>query len=181
MRICSVKDCNLKHNSKGYCPKHYQRWRAHGSPLVKSKVGRPQGHKLSQESKDKMSRTKLGHGYNHSLATREKIAAGLKRYYKKKNSLSKELMTIYGDVAARWIINHQEKIDAITDVNTLSRLRSLRYTEYPASPVIEQIAINETTPEDLLIAKETAIEEERQLEELLLKLIMEGEQYECEI
>jgi len=31
MKGCKVKDCDIKHHSKGFCSKHYQRFKAHGS------------------------------------------------------------------------------------------------------------------------------------------------------
>lgn len=36
-RICSVVDCKTqigRHGAKGYCPKHYKRYKAHGSPHI---------------------------------------------------------------------------------------------------------------------------------------------------
>lgn len=35
-KICSVKDCDRKHSSKGYCDKHYRRWRKAGSPELQA-------------------------------------------------------------------------------------------------------------------------------------------------
>lgn len=35
MRYCSVDGCNNKHNSKGYCSKHYYRFKVHGDPNKK--------------------------------------------------------------------------------------------------------------------------------------------------
>lgn len=32
-RICSVAGCDKPHDSKGFCSKHYERWRKHGDPL----------------------------------------------------------------------------------------------------------------------------------------------------
>lgn len=34
MRRCSISDCDKRHKARGWCDKHYARWRAHGSPLV---------------------------------------------------------------------------------------------------------------------------------------------------
>ena len=33
MRICKEKDCKNKHLARGWCNKHYRRWRTHGDPL----------------------------------------------------------------------------------------------------------------------------------------------------
>lgn len=33
MTECSVTDCNRTQDAKGFCPKHYRRWRKHGDPL----------------------------------------------------------------------------------------------------------------------------------------------------
>lgn len=32
MRYCSVDGCSQKHAAKGYCRKHYERWKKHGDP-----------------------------------------------------------------------------------------------------------------------------------------------------
>jgi len=32
-RTCSIPDCNAPHLARGYCIKHYQRWKKHGDPL----------------------------------------------------------------------------------------------------------------------------------------------------
>lgn len=31
---CSIPDCNNRHLARGWCQKHYTRWRKHGDPLV---------------------------------------------------------------------------------------------------------------------------------------------------
>ncbi len=33
MKICSINGCNKKHNSRGFCKMHYQRFLTHGDPL----------------------------------------------------------------------------------------------------------------------------------------------------
>lgn len=33
MRLCDLDDCGSKHFCKGYCQKHYTRWRKYGDPL----------------------------------------------------------------------------------------------------------------------------------------------------
>jgi 5-methylcytosine-specific restriction endonuclease McrA len=32
--MCSVESCEKPHSAKGFCPKHYQRWKRHGDPTV---------------------------------------------------------------------------------------------------------------------------------------------------
>ena len=41
VRICSVDSCNNKNYGKGYCKKHYGRWKRHGNPDVILKKGKP--------------------------------------------------------------------------------------------------------------------------------------------
>ena len=37
-RICSVDDCDTAHFGKGFCQKHYKRWRKHGDPQMGAAV-----------------------------------------------------------------------------------------------------------------------------------------------
>lgn len=39
MRTCSIEDCPYPHEARGFCKKHYRRWRVHGDPLVVGKGG----------------------------------------------------------------------------------------------------------------------------------------------
>lgn len=39
-RICTVDGCTSKHVARGWCHKHWQRWRAHGDPLATLVPGR---------------------------------------------------------------------------------------------------------------------------------------------
>lgn len=32
-KICKIDDCGRAHIARGYCTRHYQKWRAHGDPL----------------------------------------------------------------------------------------------------------------------------------------------------
>lgn len=42
MASCLVADCNARVISKGYCDRHYRRWRKHGDPLVVTdRAGKP--------------------------------------------------------------------------------------------------------------------------------------------
>lgn len=38
---CKVPGCNDRRRSRGWCLKHYQRWRAHGDPLIETSLSRP--------------------------------------------------------------------------------------------------------------------------------------------
>ena len=38
MRVCEVDNCNAKHEAKGYCNKHYKRYKTHGDPLWEPQV-----------------------------------------------------------------------------------------------------------------------------------------------
>ena len=33
-KVCKVEGCNNKHLAKGYCAKHYERFRKYGDPIV---------------------------------------------------------------------------------------------------------------------------------------------------
>lgn len=33
-RTCSIPDCDKRHEARGWCATHYQRWRAHGDPSI---------------------------------------------------------------------------------------------------------------------------------------------------
>lgn len=41
-RTCSVDGCEGTHYARGWCPKHYQRWLAHGDPLATLQPGWPE-------------------------------------------------------------------------------------------------------------------------------------------
>lgn len=42
---CSVPDCHARHDAKGFCRSHYQRWRRHGDPLGgRTAVGIPRAY-----------------------------------------------------------------------------------------------------------------------------------------
>lgn len=43
MRMCSVEGCSNKHESKGLCIKHYQKFRKYGDPLSGKENGRRKG------------------------------------------------------------------------------------------------------------------------------------------
>jgi G:T-mismatch repair DNA endonuclease (very short patch repair protein) len=51
IRLCSVNDCNNKHDAKGYCGKHYRKWKKYGDPLISADP---------EETRKKLSRTSKG-------------------------------------------------------------------------------------------------------------------------
>ncbi len=167
LRTCEIEGCDRIHYAKGHCRVHYYKQRRARNPqkvaISVGRRGRPDGHKLSQETKNKIAQSKVGH--RHSIETKDKIAAGLVKYFKKKNPLSKELTRMYGDVAGDWIEENKEEIDAAEDVNTLIRMRAISRVEYPVGPAIEWMAINNVTPELLVLAKEAMEEEENKNKE----------------
>jgi G:T-mismatch repair DNA endonuclease (very short patch repair protein) len=74
-KICSVKECNNKHMAKGFCQKHYDKFRLYGNPLhvvdpketgrkiSEANRGRPspmKGKKQTEESKRKISEASKG-------------------------------------------------------------------------------------------------------------------------
>tara|TARA_B110001454_G_scaffold88531_1_gene84704 strand:+ start:68 stop:871 length:804 start_codon:yes stop_codon:yes gene_type:complete len=74
VRICSVKGCKNKHNAKGYCGKHYNKFKKYGDPLHTANL---------EQSKKKMSNSqkkwleKYGNpmtGRKHSDETKNKIS-----------------------------------------------------------------------------------------------------------
>lgn len=42
-RTCSIDGCDAPADARGWCSKHYARWRAHGDPLMVLRDRRPQG------------------------------------------------------------------------------------------------------------------------------------------
>jgi hypothetical protein len=34
MRTCTVQGCDEKHEARGFCEKHYARWKRHGAPVI---------------------------------------------------------------------------------------------------------------------------------------------------
>ena len=74
-KICSIDVCNEKHEAKGFCQKHYYKFKNYGNPLhvvdpeetkrkisaaKKGKPGPTKGRKLSEEHKRKISESSKG-------------------------------------------------------------------------------------------------------------------------
>ena len=61
-RFCSIVDCDSEHYARGWCEKHYARWRKHGDPHVRLPNGMI-GKQHTAETKRKISETKTGQTY----------------------------------------------------------------------------------------------------------------------
>ncbi len=98
---------------------------------VRRKRGRPLGFRLSDESKQAISLSKLGH--IHSDGTRDKISGSLVRFYKEKYPLSAEMIEYYhkyyGEDAASWISRNRDLIDELPDVITDRAINNFRRRE----------------------------------------------------
>lgn len=126
---------------------------------VSKKRGRPFGHKLSEETKDKIRCGRLG--THHTKATRDKISRSLIAYFKKRDSLADSIGQEYSYVseeASDWVYDNKDDIDATEYVMTEKRLSYLNQVELCLGNDIEKLFGHSATPEFLLILKERIIE-----------------------
>ena len=122
---------------------------------VIKKIGRPLGHRLSENSKDKIRCSRLG--THHSKKTRDKISTSLKKYFKDRDSLAASIEYEYGYIseeAVDWISDNKEVIDETDNVLTERKLLYLNQLELCLGNDIENLLGHNTTPEFLLILKE---------------------------
>jgi len=122
---------------------------------VVRKRGRPFGHCLSEETKEKIRQKRLG--TRHSIETRNKISKSLKSYFRRKNSLAGSLKSEYADVdyeVMEWFDLNKESLDSIDDVMTFKKLVNLSQLEVGFGLEIEDLFGHEMTPEFLLLLKE---------------------------
>jgi hypothetical protein len=121
----------------------------------KRKRGRPRGFKLSQESKDAISESKMGQ--SHTQETKDKISRSLIIYFKRKNPLSDEIENIYcrlnDDGVYGWMENVREELNELDDVRTSKSMRNTRKMELTCGNNIEYFG-HTLTPEVILIFKE---------------------------
>ena len=121
--------------------------------------GRPLGHRLSEETKDKIRYGRLG--THHSKKTRDKISKSLIAYFKKRDSLSASIAQEYSYVseeAADWVYENRDEIDETEHVITEKRLSYLNQLELCLGSDIEKMFGHNATPEFLLILKEELVE-----------------------
>ena len=80
MRLnCTIPACDTQHRAKGYCQKHYQRWRKHGDPLVSTpRIGNTNalGYRHTPEAKARISAANKGKVL--SVSARDKVRAAMK-------------------------------------------------------------------------------------------------------
>ncbi len=128
--------------------------------IIKRKRGRPCGHRLSEETKDRIRQKRMG--CCHTKKTKDKISRSLVEYFRKRDALSLSLANEYSyvsDEAVDWICEHREDIDKIEHVMTERRLMYLRQIEICIGSDIEYLFGHNITPEFLILLKEELQEE----------------------
>jgi hypothetical protein len=121
-----------------------------------TKRGRPKGHKLSEETKEKIRIKRLG--THHSQKTRDKISKSLSEFFNCRRSVSDSLGEEYiyiSEDASRWIFENDEEIDEnLKNVITNKRIASLRQIEIALGMDVDQFFGHDANPEFLLLLKE---------------------------
>jgi len=121
---------------------------------IVKKPGRPIGYELSDETKDKIRRSRIGK--SHSRETRNKISISLMRYFRKRDPISNGIEDEYKyfpKEAVEWIVDHRSEIDNAKDVVTNKRLMYLSQQEICYGDDIENFC-HLSTPEFLMLLKE---------------------------
>ena len=121
----------------------------------KKKRGRPIGFKLSEKSKQAISKSKTGQ--SHRQETKDKISKSLILYFRRLNPLSEEIENTYcrlnDDSMCGWLNQVREELDDLDDVLTNRSMRSARRMEISFGNNIEYFG-HVLTPETLLLFKE---------------------------
>jgi len=121
----------------------------------KKRRGRPKGFRLSEESKQKISKSK--EGQRHTQETKDKISKSLILYFRKLNPLSEEIEKRYcrcdDDDTCGWVHDVRNDLDSLTDVMTDRSLRNTRRIELTCGNFIEFFGHN-VTPEMIVLFKE---------------------------
>lgn len=124
--------------------------------LLKKQRGRPYGHRLSENTKDKIRQKRIG--THHSPETRIKISKALTDFFKRQGSVSTDMMRDYEDFEdlVSWIEENSEYLDDEDHaIVTERRLSSFRQLEVSLGKTeIEQLFGHSATPEFLLMLKE---------------------------
>jgi hypothetical protein len=130
--------------------------------------GRPFGHKLDNDTKDKIRQHRLG--THHNQETKDKISKSLSEFFKKRDSFSRSINQEYSEVSAEateWIDENSDELDKVTDILTERRLMYSRQLEISLGHEIEVLFGHSATPEFLLLLKEELAEKDVDVKELL--------------
>jgi hypothetical protein len=122
---------------------------------IKKKRGRPFGHKLSEETKEKIRQQRLG--TRHSQETKNKISRSLIKYFKKRDSLAESMEYEYRKMpkeAVAWVHDNRKSIDETEHVMTERRLWYLNQLEISMGTDFEHIFGHNATPEFFMLLKE---------------------------
>jgi len=132
------------------------------------KRGRPLGFKLSETSKEQISKSKTGQ--HHKQETKDKISHTLLIYFKQKNPFSEEIINSYcrsdDDVLCDWVHGVQEQLDCLDDVKTERIMRNNNRTEVAFGGNIEFFGHN-ITPESIVLFKEYCEEHDLDFEDFV--------------
>ena len=133
-----------------------------------NKRGRPTGYRLSDDSKDAISKAKSGQ--LHKQETKDQISKSLITYFRKKNPISVEMARRYnkvGDGEMRtWISDFSDELDAVTNIMTEKTVRNKCKIEITCGHNIEYFSHN-VTPELILIFKEHCEEDDLAPEDII--------------
>jgi len=137
------------------------------------KRGRPVGFELSDETKEKIRRSRTGKA--HSQETRNKISKSLIRYFKKMDPVSEGIRNEYKYFpieAKKWLYEHSTELDDTDDIMANKRIVYLSQLEVCYGSNIENFC-HSATPEFLLLLKEELEESNMtdEVRELLLSLV----------
>lgn len=124
--------------------------------MSNGKRGRPQGYRLSENSKRAISEAKKGQ--HHTQETRDKISKSLKMHFRMKNPLSNELLYKYSNMCEDsyiedWISDVKYDIDSAEEILTDRSIRNKNKVEYTYGINIEYFS-HSMDPELMLLLKE---------------------------
>ena len=122
----------------------------------KKQRGRPYGYRLSEETKDKIRRKRLGR--HHAQETKDKISKSLTKFFKSRDILSDSMGNEYiyiSEDASKWVYDNSDELDK-DDLNIITerKLSYLRQVEMSFGNDIEQIFGHNSNPEFLMMLKE---------------------------
>ncbi|MFA7247843.1 MAG: NUMOD3 domain-containing DNA-binding protein [Dehalococcoidia bacterium] len=123
----------------------------------KRRRGRPQGHLLSDTTKNKIRVSRIGR--IHSNETKNKISRSLSLYFKRRSPISESFESEYSGFpkeAVNWIRNNRYELDATDDIISNKKISYINQSEISYGNDIEKF-YHLTTPEFLLLLKEELI------------------------